>query len=272
MKHGLWVALVAATVLASEVPPGVQQKTPADDVGQEEKKAELMVSSGGVPALKMLDANKDGNLSPEEIGAYVNNVVQVRKEEAIQAYESLPLQRRVENPVTDFFKVPEIEQYEKVLEGLTERAAVFMKVYEQFRQLDRNHDDYISDEEFAYAERLVELLKPLAYPVDRNGNGMIGSFEVSLAAAKGVVLPSIKLYLARKWNIPQGYTRPKDALILRYDADNDGRLSIQEQNKLAWALVQASETFGAEAKNYGEILALLKARSDEALKELKERK
>jgi hypothetical protein len=267
----LLLTLGAGICIAEEEPKPVEEPAKKSEPSSivDKVKPDVETAASGIPSLKMLDADKDGNISPEEKGAYVNSVIQTRKEEAVAKFDALPGALRVDHPVTEFFSVPEIEKYQQIVDGLKEKSSILLKVYEQLRQLDKNHDDFIAGDEFVYAERLIDTIKPVLFPIDRNNNGIIGTYELAMATPKDIILPNIKIFLADKWVAPQGDTIPKNALILLYDTDKDGKLSIQEQNDLAMAVVKASDTFSAEAKGYEELLGLLTARYQDVLAELK---
>jgi len=267
----LLLTVVVGVCLAEEEPKPAEEppKKEAPSSIVDKVKPDVETAATGIPSLKMLDADKDTIISPEEMGAYVNSIVQTHKEEAIVAFNGLPGALRVDHPITGLFQVPEIEKYQQIVDGLKEKSAILLKVYEQLRQLDKNHDDFVAGDEFVYAERLIDTIKPALYPIDRNNNGIIGSYELTMAMPLDVVLPNVKIFLAGKWVAPQGETIPKDALILLYDTDKDNKLSIQEQNDLAMAVVRASDTFLAEAKGYQDLLGLMTARYKEVLTELK---
>ncbi|MBN1807975.1 MAG: EF-hand domain-containing protein [Planctomycetes bacterium] len=260
----LIILVCGMCVYAGEAEPPPKKKAP-------DKLREQAAFLTGVPALRLLDTDSDNRVTPEEKGAFVNGVIKRRMAEAKAKYEALSTVGKESTSERELFVVPEIKQYETIVAGLTERADIFRKIYAQFRLLDTNGDDRISGTEFAYAARLLHLIRPITIPIDRNANGMIGDYEITLAKPRNIVLPNIKLFREGKWSVPEDYVVPEDAIVRIYDIDKDGGLTIKESQRLAVAIVNAMKTYEQEAESYQDLVALLTTRYKEAAAGLKEK-
>jgi len=270
----LLTALVFCLPLRPEEAPqtqGDESKSAEAQAEAQKEEEEQPAAVQGIPLARVLDADKDGKVTPAEKGAYVKAAAAQCREEAIKRFDMLHPRLKNETTPAEQFTIPEIEQYRSLVRGLKQRAEILREVYSQIRSLDVNRDDVLSGDEFIYAARLLEIIKPLTFPPDRNGNGYISPSELAFVEPKNIVLPGIKLFTARKWKAPDGYVIPKDAIILAYDADGDGRLNISELNDLAWAVVAAANIYAEEAAASEEILRLFEARYEEIAAELRER-